>query len=396
MNTHASLILNGRHIQTGQPLRITLNNRLIEQIETLPETDEVLPWIGPGLVDLQVNGYAGFDFNTPTLSSEDICNVALKIAALGVTSFYPTIITNSDHTLEKLLGAISQACAEHPWLHRILRGIHLEGPYISPENGVRGAHDKQFVKAPDWEQFQRWQTAARGMIQIVTLSPEWENAPAFIVECVRHNIVVSIGHTAATPDQINRAVAAGARMCTHLGNGAHLLLPRHPNYIWEQLAQDDLWPCVIADGFHLPEQVLKVFHKVKPNQLMLVSDAVSLSGLAPGTYSSFIGGNVVLTAEGRLHMADNPNLLAGSAQMLPFGVAHLVSSNLCELAEAWDMASTRPASFMKLPEARGLQVGAPGDLVVFDWLQEQFAIREVYKDGQQLTSSNGSTLDSQS
>ncbi|MRN54784.1 N-acetylglucosamine-6-phosphate deacetylase [Paenibacillus monticola] len=395
MNKSANAVVNGRHIQTGQPIQISLNNSLIAGIESLSDTED-LPWIGPGLVDLQVNGYAGFDFNTLSLSSDDICNVALKIAALGVTSFYPTIITNSDHTLEKLLGAIAQACAEHPWLQRILRGIHLEGPFISPEDGVRGAHDIQYVKAPDWEQFQRWQQAAQGMIRVVTLSPEWNSAPAFIAECIRHHIVVSIGHTSATPEQINSAVVAGARMCTHLGNGAHLLLPRHPNYIWEQLAQDELYPCVIADGFHLPDQVLKVFHKVKPDKLMIASDAVSLSGLAPGTYKSFIGGNVVLTTEGRLHMADNPDLLAGSAQMLPYGVEHLVRNNLCGLAEAWAMASTRPASFMKLPEAHGLQVGAPGDLVVFDWHQEQLVIHQVYKDGQPLTSSNGSTFDSQS
>jgi N-acetylglucosamine-6-phosphate deacetylase len=171
-------------------------------------------------------------------------------------------------------------------------------------------------------------------------------------------------------------------MTTHFGNAAHLMLPRHPNYLWEQLAQDELWTCVIADGFHLPDQVLKVVMKVKGARAMLVSDAVSLSGMPPGQYATPVGGRVVLTREGRLHLAENEKLLAGSAQMLVRGVEHMVSSGLAGLAEAWQMASVRPAGFMGLPVAAGLDVGAPADLVLLRRDGNALRVEQTYKAGE--------------
>ncbi|MNQ77726.1 N-acetylglucosamine-6-phosphate deacetylase [compost metagenome] len=194
-------------------------------------------------------------------------------------------------------------------------------------------------------------------------------------------MTVSIGHTAADSAQIQEAVAAGARMSTHLGNGAHLMLPRHPNYLWEQLAQEELWSCVIADGFHLPDQVLKVVLKVKGERALLVSDAVSISGLAPGVYKTHIGGDVVLTPEGRLHLAADPRLLAGSAQMLLWSVAHLHRRGIADFPAAWEMASTRPASLMGLSVAQGLTAGAPADLVLFDKVGSDIQLRQTYKSG---------------
>jgi len=160
------------------------------------------------------------------------------------------------------------------------------------------------------------------------------------------------------------------------------MLPRHPNYIWEQLAQDSLSSCVIADGFHLPDQVLKVVLKVKGKQALLVSDAVSLSGLEAGTYTTHIGGQVVLTPQGRLHLADNEKILAGSAQMLLAGIEHLTERGLTEFAEAWDMASVRPASAMKLPAAGGLQAGAPADLVLFRREGSRIEVEQTIKNGE--------------
>lgn len=197
-----------------------------------------------------------------------------------------TVITNSDKKISQILGAISEACRKDPLADRCIRGIHLEGPFISSEDGPRGAHGKSFVTSPNWELFQRWQEAAEGRIAFVTMSPEWPEADAFIRRCADSGVTVSIGHTNASPDQIRSAIGAGARVSTHLGNAAHLMLPRHPNYIWEQLAADELWACMIADGFHLPESVLKVFMKVKGDKTILVSDAVYLSGLEPGRYDA--------------------------------------------------------------------------------------------------------------
>lgn len=197
------------------------------------------------------------------------------------------------------------------------------------------------------------------------MSPEWPGAAAFISRCSATGVRVSIGHTAASPEQIREAVAAGAVMSTHLGNGTHLTLPRHPHYLWEQLAADELYGCMIADGCHLPDTLLKVILRVKRNRAILVSDAVSLSGMAPGAYRLHIGGDVVLTPEGRLHLAGHPQLLAGSAMMLADQVAYLARAGLAPLADAIDCASVQPARLLAFPQAAGLTAGAPADLIGF-------------------------------
>jgi N-acetylglucosamine-6-phosphate deacetylase len=377
-----SLVIKGKHVLTGEPISLHIADGRIDEVKPIPhESAATLPWIGPGLVDLQINGYNGSDFNTLPLTEATVRKATQELWREGVTSYFPTIITNSDEEIEAAVRVIANACMHDQQLNSGIAGIHLEGPFISPEDGPRGAHSKAFVEAPDWSRFVRWQEAARGKIKLITLSPEWPGSADFISRCVDNGVTVSLGHTAASPEQIREAVAAGARLSTHLGNGAHLMLPRHPNYIWEQLAQEDLWTCVIADGFHLPDSVLKVIMKVKGKQAMLVSDAVSLSGMEPGEYNTLIGGNVVLTPEGKLHLKDNPKILAGSVQMLKWGIEHLVGSGLAELSEAWEMASTRPALFMKLPFDAGISVGAPADLVVFEWENGQVTIRDTYKNG---------------
>lgn len=342
-----------------------------------------LPILAPGLVDLQLNGCGGLDFNTLPIPDELTGQVAAALWEHGVTTYYPTVITNSAEGIERAVAAIAAACRRDSLTAACVGGIHLEGPFISPLDGARGAHARQYVAAPDWESFCRWQEAAEGRIRIVTLSPEWPEAPAFISRCAESGVVVSIGHTSATGEQIREAAAAGATMSTHLGNGAHPLLPRHPNYIWEQLADDRLWAGIIADGFHLPASVLQVFLRAKAGKALLVSDAVYLSGLPAGEYMTHIGGKVTLTPEGRLHLSENPQLLAGSAQLLPWGVDHLVRQGLAERADAWELASVRPSAAMGLNSREGLAPGAPADIAAFRVGEDgRIRVEAVYKAGQ--------------
>lgn len=378
-------VIEGKHYRTGERVSLDIREGKIANVRLRHDhATHALPWVAPGLVDLQINGYGGRDFNTLPLTEQLVSDVARRLWREGVTSFFPTIITNSDESISSAMQTIARACAQHRDVARSVKGIHLEGPFISPEDGPRGAHSAEYVKAPDWELFQRWQEAAGGRIKIVTLSPEWPEACHFIEKCADSGVTVSIGHTAASAEQIREAVAAGATLSTHFGNGAHLMLPRHPNYLWEQLAQDELWTCVIADGFHLPESVLKTVLKVKKEQALLVSDAVSLSGLPPGEYETHVGGRVVLTPEGRLHTAADSRILAGSAQMLTWGVRHLVRSGLTDLAEAWEMGSVRPAHFMDLPSKRGLSPGAPADLVLFKFDEDEMTILQTIQAGKDV------------
>lgn len=321
-------------------------------------------FVGPGLIDLQINGVNGIDFNLSTLTTADIINATRYLLSCGVTSYFPTVITNSDENIITILRAIDEACKTDELVNACVPGIHLEGPFLSPLEGARGAHSEKYIKAPDWELFKKFREASGGRIRIVTLAPEWENAPAFISGCKRDGIIVSIGHSLASTQHISNAVAAGAGMSTHLGNGVPLMLPRHPNVVWDQLAADALYACIIADGIHIPDSFIKVAMKVKGRSLMIVSDATCFAGMQPGEYESHIGGIVVLDGNKRISLKSSPGLLAGAAKTLPENIETLVRHRLCALGEAWQMASVNVSAFL---EAHGVPVAAEkDDLVVFE------------------------------
>lgn len=326
---------------------LSLEKGKVAEVTPVNSDQETELLIGPGLVDIQVNGYGGVDYNILQKNFLTLGQIPVKLAQNGVTQHFPTLITNNKEQLGRLFEQLSSLLDSSLNYQSAIPGFHLEGPFISPEDGPRGAHFKEFVTAPNWDWFQFWQEKANGNIRLITLSPEWEGSIAFIEKCVDSGVLVSIGHTNASQEQITNAVKAGARLSTHLGNGAHLMLPRHPNYLWSQLAEDDLCTSVIADGFHLPAEVLKVFVKVKGEKLFLVSDSVALAGMPSGTYTTQVGGKVMLTQEGKLHLADQSQVLAGSASNLLQGINFLVKNQLATLKEAWEMASIRPKNLFE-------------------------------------------------
>lgn len=359
------MFIEGLDYQSGQAIRVEFRNGKINSVDRLEGSEKPLPLITPGLVDLQVNGYGGIDFNKIPFQVDDVFHAVQNLATQGVTSFFPTLITNKNSSIREALQTIVSACKINQLIETAIGGIHLEGPFLSKENGARGAHSLEFIQQPNWDLFQEWQEIAEGKIRIITLSPEWDGASGFIKKCTDSGVVVAIGHTAASPEQIAEAVQAGARMSTHLGNGAHLMLPRHPNYIWEQLAQDQLWATVIADGFHLPDSFLKVVFRVKPETSVLISDSTQFAGLSPGTYKSHIGGEVLLNSEGRLCMADNTELLAGSAQSLLWCVNQVVKKGLLSFEQAWNSASCKPVELMGETH-NFLKVGESANMVLIE------------------------------
>ena len=320
-----------------------------------------------GLADWQVNGFNGVDFNRPELTVEQVRTASESLAADGVWYYMPTLITNDVGVIEHLIAVILQAArtfGDHAddfadnggRLARIV-GLHLEGPFISPFDGARGAHPRQYVRAPDIRLLERWQELAGGMIRLLTLSPEWPDSDRLVKRACELGIRVAIGHTLATSEQMTAAVACGATLSTHLGNGIPAMLPRHPNPVWDQLAQPELWASVIADGFHLPRSVFDVFRQVKGERLFLVSDCTEFAGMPPGRYNSPIGSKVILTAEGRQHLADNEQLLAGSALSLRQIVEKTVANGWLSLEQAWDMAAVRPWHYLgeEPPDQRKVQ-----------------------------------------
>ncbi|POP45862.1 N-acetylglucosamine-6-phosphate deacetylase [Superficieibacter electus] len=377
-------VLRVRDYRTLRPIAITIAQGCICAIEPL-KSSETLPIVAPGLIDLQVNGFQGIDFNHYPFSAGQVEEVVRLLWQQGVTSWLPTVITADQDTISRAMRALAQACEQRPAVAAALPGIHLEGPFLSPQDGPRGAHPLSAICAPDYRLFDEWQRCADGRIRLLTLSAEWPQAAAFIRHYQQSGVQFSIGHTAASPEQIDEAINAGARMSTHLGNGAHLQLPRHPNYIWQQLADDRLACTVIADGEHLPVAVLKVFMRAKGQQIMLVSDVTHFAGRAPGEYQASIGGHVILHPNGRLAMRDNPQLLAGSARSLLDGVNFLLSSALADLPTAIEMASIRPARQLNLPQQAGLAVGAPADLITFVERSDRgVQLIQCWKEGQKV------------
>lgn len=370
-------MISGIDYLNKKPVAIEIAGGRIKRISDGTNTEQL---ILPGLFDLQINGFAGVDFNGPDLTCEDLEKAVIALAKTGITGFMPTIITNSPKAIKDRLAFLRRFQEESKW-GSFICGFHLEGPFISPQDGPRGAHPKEHVRKPDWALFQEFQEAAGSGIRIVTVSPEWEGAADFIAKCAASGVKVAIGHTAANTHEIQAAAEAGASLSTHLGNGAHPVLPRHPNYIWDQLAEDRLWLTLIADGFHLPPAVIKVFLEVKKEKAILVSDAVSFAGCKPGVYESLIGGKVELTEEGRLQMVSDPRLLAGSAAALLDTVEFMARTGLSTFEQAWEMASLRPYRFL-YEESFGIEEGAPADLVLGRFCDGRFRVQTVIKNGE--------------
>ena len=351
----------GRDALTGQSIRITVQGDRIEAIDSYAGNPDI--WLSPGLIDLQVNGYCGCDLNGDLVDPDVVISLVHKVIATGTTTFLPTIITASEERIVHSLQAIAKARQASSLVADAIPFVHVEGPHISSMDGPRGAHSREQVRSPDIAEFARWQAASHNLVGMITLSPHWENAPEYIAALAAKGIHVAIGHTDATPERIRTAVEAGATLSTHLGNGVAGLLPRHPNPIWTQLAEDRLTATFIADGHHLPTDTLKAMLRAKgTDRSILISDSVALAGLPPGIYDAAIGDRVELHVDGRLSMVST-GILAGSALPLSHGVAQLANSSVCPLGDAIRMATENPGSFVG---NRGLLLpGAKADLLGF-------------------------------
>ena len=356
----------GHTIFDNRPIEITLANNRVQSIQEVRSIYSKT-WISPALVDIQVNGFAGFDLNVTIVTAEDVCDMVRALWHVGTGFLCPTVVTASFENIGNSLCAIVDACNSDLAVAHSILGIHLEGPYISAIDGPRGAHPLKHVKEPDLDEFQRWQDIAEGMIRVVTLAPEKEGAIPFIEKLVATGIVVALGHTNASADDIQAAISAGAKLSTHLGNGAHALIRRHPNYIWEQLGADDLWASFIVDGHHLPPTVVKSMMRAKTlDRCVLISDATALASMSPGTYQ-FAGQSVELTADRCVRLAGT-EYLAGSAIELARGVENSVRFAGISLKEAISLATLQPTRLLGIKN----EIGSPGsdtalNFILFEW-----------------------------
>ncbi|MCI0637547.1 MAG: amidohydrolase family protein [Gemmataceae bacterium] len=364
--------IRARHYATGRLVDIVCEKGVIRSVAdaSRDRPDHEAGWVSPAFFDLQINGCDGHSFNSEKLTREQIHHVVQVCRKHGIGGFLPTLVTTSQRALVHGMTTLRQACANDPEIAYAIAGIHLEGPYISPEDGPRGAHPLAHVRPADWDEFQELQEAAGGRIRLVTLAPEVPGALHLIERLVQAGVTVALGHTAASPGQIRDAVVAGARLSTHLGNGSHALLPRHENYFLEQLASDKLWASLICDGQHLPAGLVSIIERVKtPARLILTCDAGPLAGCPPGRYrmwdQDFDVVAVGPSTECKIVVAAS-GFLAGSWAFTDLCVGNFIEFTHCTLAQAVDMASAQPRSLLGLPP-RSMETGHPADLLLFDW-----------------------------
>lgn len=358
----------GTSADRDKTFEIDYDEQMIRAVrESAASPGEHVPVITAGLIDLQVNGFAGLDINSSGITPETVVELTAKLAALGVTTWVPTIITATEGSITHALEQIAKARALDTVTHAAIPSVHIEGPFISDRDGPRGVHDARQVRPIDAAEAARWQRHGN-LVGLVTVSPHAVDAVAQITKMRALGIHVAVGHTHASPEQVTAAIDAGARVATHLGNGVSLTLPRHPNIIWTQLADDRITTGMIADGHHLPMQTVEVMLRAKTvRRAFLVSDSTALAGMPTGTYPTPVGGEVELSTSGRLSSMQT-GLLAGAAAALPQGLSNVVAGTTFSLTQALRLVTSTPAGILRgaRPGLGHLRPGAPADLVLLE------------------------------
>ncbi len=351
-----------------RPVRIEIEDGKIKSVVSIKRLSDPGSniYISPGLIDNQVNGFMGVSFvdTRDELTHEGISLITTSLWEKGVTSYFPTLTTN-DHQIYLKNLALLAAAKEDPVLLGSIPGFHLEGPYISPVDGFRGAHPLIHVRKPDWEEFMELYEASKENILQISLAPEVEGAMDFIRKCSDIKSVVGLAHHNGTTEEITGAIDLGARLAIHLGNGLANTINRHRNPLWAQLADDRMSIGMICDGIHLLPEQIRVFYRAKgPERIIMTSDVSALGGMPVGKYLNDIGDTLEITPEGAI-IYPAQQVLAGSAQDLSTGVGHVMEVTGCSLAEAIRMASTNAARLYGLDDRGELKPGMRADIILF-------------------------------
>jgi N-acetylglucosamine-6-phosphate deacetylase len=367
----------------GGLVEVEITGEKIAAVHALGPADPEKPFLSPGFVDIQINGFAGVDFSAPNLEPEQVVSVLPALWKTGVTTFYPTLITNTRERLLRNFRVLEQARRLDAKCARAIPGYHLEGPYLSP-GPAHGAHDPSLMHAPDWDEFCTFQKAAGNRIRIVTLAPELPGALEFIRRVRAAGVLVALGHTDGTSENIHRAAEAGAELSVHLGNGCPEFIHRHRAPFWAQLSDDRLAASLICDGFHVPPELVQSILRVKGiDRLVLITDAIHVAGMPPGKYS-LVGVPVELLPSGQVVREDR-TAMAGSSVSLNRAVAVFMEYAGVSLAEAVRAATLNPARLLNsegVCSAIGPQ--QPANIAMFHVEPEALRIEAVIAGSEQL------------
>jgi N-acetylglucosamine-6-phosphate deacetylase len=349
----------GRHYATREPVRVAWQEGIISAVEKTAAAPDN-QWLAPALVDLQVNGFAGIDFQQDNHSVDQLLAAVRSLRTAGCTRFLLTLITDDWPKLLARLRVLRALRATSSELQRAIAGWHIEGPFLSAETGFCGAQDPRWMRDPTLEDVKELRDATGNEPVLLTLAPERNGAPEAIQLASSLGIRVSLGHTNASAKILQGAVAAGAVAFTHLGNGCPRELDRHDNILWRVFEQHGLHVSLIPDGIHVSPALFRLAHRELGDRVFYVSDAMSAASSPPGRYK--LGALELEVSADQIVRFPGRTNFAGSALRPLDGVIRAAAMLSQPWQEAWRRFSEIPAQLLGLP--CGISVGAPAEFCV--------------------------------
>jgi N-acetylglucosamine-6-phosphate deacetylase len=313
-----------------------------------------------GFFDLQVNGFGGCDFNADNVDPQSIEAISERLLQEKVDSILVTLITDSIPAMVRRLHGLVRLRESLPLFGKVTRGLHIEGPFLNPADGYRGAHPRDAILMADRSVMQELLDAGDGLVRLVTLAPESDPGLKVTRMLSDSGVVVSAGHTDAPLETLKAAIDAGLTMFTHLGNGCPSVIPRHDNIIHRVLSlREQLWLCFIADGVHIPFFALKTYlDLVGTERAIVVTDAMAGAGAGPGRYR--LGRLELNIGDDFIARSPDGHHLAGSTVTMEQSLANLTGKLGFSHEAASFLLSENPRRAMREPgrdEAAGRESG---------------------------------------
>ncbi|WP_027107456.1 N-acetylglucosamine-6-phosphate deacetylase [Ligilactobacillus ceti] len=354
--------------------------RFDEQIKAIGKTadyqaepgDKVVDLNGqivvPGFID--VHSHGGYSFDAMDGNPKEISQMVDEMVHEGITSYFATTMTQSHENIANAMVGIKKAAEMNP----VIQGIHLEGPFISPV--FKGAQPEEYIQAPDIELFAKWHQLSGNRIKVVTYAPEHETSPAFEEFCIEHQIVPSVGHSNATRQEMKHSKASHV---THLYNAQRPLKHREPGVTGHAFLEDNIYCEVIADGFHIDPEMVKMAYELKgPERIELITDSMRAKGMPEG--ESELGGQKVIVKDKQARLESGN--LAGSVLEFQDAFKNIMKFTGCSIEDAVMMSSVNQAREFNLTQKGTLEVGKDADINVFNsdiMLQSTYSLGRLYQ-----------------
>ena len=374
----------GLNVLDSKCYKVAVEDGIISGLRECDDAQKGSYFCPGGLIDTQVNGCLGYNYTGEDLSVDQVGSICLELARHGTLQQFATIITSSEERILKSLDTIVRATEEDESVRRSITGIHIEGNYISRLDGPRGAHNLAYVRDASIEEFDRWYEHSKGLLKYITIGAEANGALDLIRHAVKKGVVVSIGHTGATREQIDMAAEAGASVSTHLGNGVFAKLDRFENPIWPQLRNRKFTTGLIADGDHVTPDLVWVISRCKDtDHIILVSDLHHCAGLEPGRR---MDGplEIEIFKDAAVRVAGTP-YLAGAGVHLLRCTYNYARFSQTDPVQAFKLSTLNPIRKYNLdPERAAMHIGKKAEFIAFDEGKDCYGLKAVFADGKRI------------